>query len=94
MRHLIDPLDFSVEETQSLLDLACDIEKNRSKYAHICDGKKLAKVEPGDKVIVAVTVIDERVKAEDFGITGNNVKTNRIHATMTQGAFTISSLPP
>jgi len=54
-------------------------------------GKALAKVEPGDKVIVAVTVIDERVRAEDFGITGNNVKTNRIHAIMSQGAFTISS---
>ena len=42
MRHLISPLDFTVEETQKLLDLACDIEKNRSKYAHVCDGKKLA----------------------------------------------------
>ena len=42
MRHLISPLDFTVEETQQLLDLACDIEKNRSKYAHVCDGKKLA----------------------------------------------------
>ena len=42
MRHLISPLDFTVEETQKLLDLACDIEKNRAKYAHVCDGKKLA----------------------------------------------------
>ncbi len=42
MRHLLSPLDFTVEETQKLLDLACDIEKNRSKYAHVCDGKKLA----------------------------------------------------
>ena len=42
MRHLISPLDFTVEEIQKLLDLACDIEKNRSKYAHVCDGKKLA----------------------------------------------------
>lgn len=42
MRHLLSPLDFTVEETQKLLDLACDIEKNRSKYAHVCDGMKLA----------------------------------------------------
>ncbi len=42
MRHLISPLDFSVEETQALLDLACDIEKDRKKYAHVCDGMKLA----------------------------------------------------
>ena len=42
MRHLLSPLDFTVEETQQLLDLARDIEMNRSKYAHVCDGKKLA----------------------------------------------------
>ena len=42
MRHLISPLDFTVEEIQKLLDLARDIEKDRSKYAHVCDGKKLA----------------------------------------------------
>lgn len=42
MRHLISPLDFSVEELADLLDLANDIEKNPEKYAHMCDGKKLA----------------------------------------------------
>ncbi len=42
MRHLMSPLDFSVEELGRLLDLANDIEKNPQKYAHICDGKKLA----------------------------------------------------
>ncbi len=42
MRHLLNPLDFSVEEIGALLDLASDIEKNPQKYAHVCDGKKLA----------------------------------------------------
>ena len=42
MRHLMSPLDFSVEELDELLDLAQDIEANRSKYAHACEGKKLA----------------------------------------------------
>lgn len=42
MRHLLNPLDFSVEELSTLLDLANDIEKNPKKYAHACDGKKLA----------------------------------------------------
>ena len=42
MRHLLNPLDFSVEEISQLLDLANDIEKNPQKYAHVCDGKKLA----------------------------------------------------
>ena len=44
MRHLISPLDFSVEETEKLLLLAEDIAKDPSKYSKICDGKKLAKL--------------------------------------------------
>ena len=42
MRHLMSPLDLSVEETDKLLNLATDIEKNPEKYAHACAGKKLA----------------------------------------------------
>lgn len=42
MRHLISPLDLSVEELDQLLALASDIEKNPAKYAHACEGKKLA----------------------------------------------------
>lgn len=42
MRHVMSPLDFSVEELDKLLTLANDIEKNPEKYAHACDGKKLA----------------------------------------------------
>ena len=41
-KHLISPLDLSVEELDQLLDLAQDIEANPKKYAHACDGKKLA----------------------------------------------------
>ena len=42
MRHLMSPLDLSVEEISDLLDLANDIEKHPDKYAHACEGKKLA----------------------------------------------------
>ena len=42
MRHLMSPLDFSVDELSVLLDLANDIENNPEKYAHACEGKKLA----------------------------------------------------
>lgn len=42
MRHLMSPLDFSVEELEQLLDLASDIEADPQKYAHACAGKKLA----------------------------------------------------
>lgn len=42
MRHLINPLDFTVEELDQLMDLADDIQANPQKYAHACEGKKLA----------------------------------------------------
>lgn len=42
MRHLISPLDFSVEELDKLIHLAYDIKENPAKYAHACDGRILA----------------------------------------------------
>ncbi len=42
MRHLMSPQDFSVEELDKLMDLANDIENHPDKYAHACDGKKMA----------------------------------------------------
>ena len=42
MRHLMNPLDLSVEELDGILDLANDIEAHPEKYAHSCDGLKLA----------------------------------------------------
>ena len=42
MRHLLSPLDMSVEEINQLLDLASDIEKNPAKYSEACKGKKIA----------------------------------------------------
>lgn len=42
MRHLMNPMDFSVEELNRLFDLAQDIEAHPDVYAHKCNGKKLA----------------------------------------------------
>ena len=42
MRHLMSPLDFSVEELDKIMDLDNDIEANPKKSAHACEGKKLA----------------------------------------------------
>ena len=42
MRHLMNPLDFTVEELDRLFDLANDMEAYPDKYAHACDRKKLA----------------------------------------------------
>lgn len=42
MRHLIDPMDLTVQEIDELLGLADDIIENKEKYAKVCEGKKLA----------------------------------------------------
>jgi len=42
LRHMMSPLDFSVDELEQLFDVANDIEKNMGKYSHACDGKILA----------------------------------------------------
>ena len=42
MRHLIDPMDLSVEEIQHLLELADDIILHKEKYQEVCKHKKLA----------------------------------------------------
>lgn len=42
MRHLITPLDLTVDELNDILALAGRIYRNKEKYSKICDGKKLA----------------------------------------------------
>lgn len=42
MRHLMNPLDFTTEELENLFNLAADIKEHPDKYAHMCEGKKLA----------------------------------------------------
>ena len=42
IRHLMNPLDFTTKELDDLFDLANDIEKYPAKYAHACEGRKLA----------------------------------------------------
>lgn len=41
-RHLISPADFTIAETDAMLDLAERISQNPSRFAHVCDGKKIA----------------------------------------------------
>ncbi len=42
MKHLIDPMDLSVEEIDDILALAQDIIADHDKYREVCKGKKLA----------------------------------------------------
>ena len=42
MKHLIDPMDLTVEEIDQLIELAGKIIKNPEKYREVCKYKKLA----------------------------------------------------
>ncbi len=42
MKHIIDPMDLSIEEIYELLELSIDIIENTAKYSKMCDGKILA----------------------------------------------------
>lgn len=57
MKHLIDPTDLTREETEEIIDLALDIISDRKKYAHSCDGKKLATLfyEPSTRTRLSFT---------------------------------------
>ena len=57
MRHLIDPTDLSVAETEQIVALAEDIIANRAKYSEACKGKKLATLfyEPSTRTRLSFT---------------------------------------
>ena len=42
LRHVMSPLDLTTEELDKMMDLAEDMEAKPEKYAHVCDGIKLA----------------------------------------------------
>lgn len=42
MKHIISPLDLSLDELDEVLVLAEDIISEPKKYSHVCEGKKLA----------------------------------------------------
>lgn len=42
MKHLLSPLDLSIQEMDELLTLADNIATDPKKYSHCCEGKKIA----------------------------------------------------
>ena len=57
MRHLIDPTDLTVAETEQIVALAEDIIANRAKYSEACKGRKLATLfyEPSTRTRLSFT---------------------------------------
>ena len=63
MRHLLNPLDFSVEELNELMDVALDISKHPDQYSECCKGKKIATLfyEPSTRTQIGRASCRERV---------------------------------
>jgi len=57
MRHLIDPTDLSLAETEQIVNLALDMIAHRSKYSEACKGRKLATLfyEPSTRTRLSFT---------------------------------------
>lgn len=69
MRHLIDPMDLSVEETAQIVALAEDIIADRAKYSEACRGRKLATLfyEPSTRTRLSFTAAMLELGGEVIG---------------------------
>ncbi len=74
MRHLIDPLDFSVNETDDILDLADKIVADPVKYSDVCKGKILATLfyEPSTRTKLSFESAMMRLGGNCLGFAGAN----------------------
>ena len=72
MRHLIDPLDFSREETNRLLHLAEKIIEDPARFAHTCDGRILATLfyEPSTRTRLSFESAMMRLGGKVLGFAG------------------------
>ena len=72
MRHCLTPLDFSTQELDQLFDLAADIEKYPEKYAHACDGKKIATLfyEPSTRTRLSIEAAMMNLGGKALGFAG------------------------
>ena len=74
MRHLIDPTDLTVEETEQIVALAEDIIAHRAKYSEACKGKKLATLfyEPSTRTRLSFTAAMRELGGQVIGFSDAN----------------------
>lgn len=74
MRHLIDPTDLTVEETERIVALAEEIIANRAKFSDACRGKKLATLfyEPSTRTRLSFTAAMLELGGQVIGFSDAN----------------------
>lgn len=74
MRHLIDPTDLTVQETEQIVALAEDIIANRAKYSETCRGRKLATLfyEPSTRTRLSFTAAMMELGGQVIGFSDAN----------------------
>ena len=92
MRHLINILDFSVEELQELVDTANDIIANPARYSEVCHGKKLATLffEPSTRTRLSFEAAMYELGGNVLSVTGANTSSAAKGESVADTAKTIS----
>ena len=74
LRNLIQPEDFSIKETNEILNLAEDIMKNPSAYSRVCEGKLMATLfyEPSTRTRLSFEAAMKRLGGEIIGFSEPN----------------------
>ena len=93
MRHLMNPLDFSVEELDKLFALADDIDKDPAKHAHKCDGKILATCfyEPSTRTRLSCESAMLRLGGKTLGFAGAQLSSASKGETVADTARVVSN---
>jgi len=78
MKHLIEPLDFTIEEYEKLFSLVDDIITNPLEYSHVCDNKLLASLffEPSTRTRLSFETAMERLGGKIIGFSDAGVSSS------------------
>lgn len=78
MKHLIEPLDFTIEEYDKLFSLVDDIIAKPEEFSHICDNKLLASLffEPSTRTRLSFETAMERLGGKVIGFSDAGVSSS------------------
>lgn len=92
LRHLIDPLDFTIDETARVLAQAERIAADPHAYAHVADGKKLATLfyEPSTRTRLSFESAMLSLGGQTLGFAGSGLSSSSKGETVADTARVVS----